>query len=778
MSQTRRFGALALALSALAVYQLRDVLFFGRAFFERDLLYYYFPWVEAFVRAISEGALPLRNPTTGFGQPMLGNPSVQALYPPTWLHLALPAHQAFALITLFHFLLGGTGAAALSWRLSRSLTAALFAGAFWMASGPFQSGLNVWHHFAGLVWMPWVLVAFDRLLEKPERARTRALGAAFGLQILAGSGDLAAMTLLLALLRLLCSEPEIRPRLARVSLHTLGALAIALALGAAMWMSVAELVRSSVRGRLSREVRTEWSIHPVAAGEVALPLQIASLPFTPRARSGMSEGRVPFLQSAFLGPLILPLLLAGLLTPSLSLRLRVFVGVGAVTAFLTALGKHGPLYDALIAILPPLAMFRYPSKALLPMALLACVGAGIGVEALRRRRERLLAGLAALFALAIDAWLLAKGGSAFGSMLESSNAEPALALLRSGLVLSALALTLFIVSLGFARARVLHGAVSIGLVVTLMINADINITVPEAVVRYRPAALPHVRDPSGGRLYSFDYLRSPDSVPRFLGRSSLALPGGIPGLDAAAAAVVVSRDVLIAPTAAAWGIEYAWDPDVLGLFDDTLRGIAISIQSARGPALLRLLQIASVSRVAALHAGGFEALPLDRALPVALPEPLLIYRVPGTLPRAYATSGVRVLSAREGAVAVLDPSFDPQVEAIVDDGVARSVSPAFSANVIPVERRSDRVTLDVDLNEPGEVVAVEGYLPGWRATVDGVTVPVRRANALFLAAEVPAGRHRVVFAYRPRGALVGAGLTVLTAAGLLLSLARVRSRPD
>jgi uncharacterized membrane protein YfhO len=59
--------------------------------------------------------------------------------------------------------------------------------------------------------------------------------------------------------------------------------------------------------------------------------------------------------------------------------------------------------------------------------------------------------------------------------------------------------------------------------------------------------------------------------------------------------------------------------------------------------------------------------------------------------------------------------------------------------------------------------------------VDGVPVPVRRANALFLAAETEAGRHRVVFTYRPVSALLGIALTALTALGLTLALARLRS---
>jgi hypothetical protein len=154
---------------------------------------------------------------------------------------------------------------------------------------------------------------------------------------------------------------------------------------------------------------------------------------------------------------------------------------------------------------------------------------------------------------------------------------------------------------------------------------------------------------------------------------------------------------------------------------------------------------------------------------------LYVYRVSGALPRAYAVSGVRVLNLLESQSAILDPRFDPHSEVALTEGAPAPVSPGFTSTVTIAERRSDRVSLDVTLSEKGQVVLVEGFLPGWQATVDGAPVPLRRANALFLAAEAPAGRHRVVFTYRPFSALLGIGLTVLTAAGLMLALARPRS---
>ncbi|MGH9443011.1 MAG: YfhO family protein, partial [Thermoanaerobaculia bacterium] len=77
------------------------------------------------------------------------------------------------------------------------------------------------------------------------------------------------------------------------------------------------------------------------------------------------------------------------------------------------------------------------------------------------------------------------------------------------------------------------------------------------------------------------------------------------------------------------------------------------------------------------------------------------------------------------------------------------------------------------------------YLPmswdrWWRASIDGRSAPIEKANGVFSAVLVPEGQHRLVWAYRPwpfyaGAALSGAGLLVL-AAGLLSGEPPLRAR--
>ena len=93
-----------------------------------------------------------------------------------------------------------------------------------------------------------------------------------------------------------------------------------------------------------------------------------------------------------------------------------------------------------------------------------------------------------------------------------------------------------------------------------------------------------------------------------------------------------------------------------------------------------------------------------------------------------------------------------------------------------VSRRLDAIEVEAQLAAAGVLVVLEAFEPGWSATVDGTPAPVLRANGLFRALRLEAGRHRVRFAYRPRSVAYGAaisafGLVSALALGLL-SLAR------
>ena len=105
-----------------------------------------------------------------------------------------------------------------------------------------------------------------------------------------------------------------------------------------------------------------------------------------------------------------------------------------------------------------------------------------------------------------------------------------------------------------------------------------------------------------------------------------------------------------------------------------------------------------------------------------------------------------------------------------------------TAATVDVERiLSTRVDATATLPAPWLVASSLFQDLGWRGLVDGAAVTPVFANGPFAAAWLPAGRHRLVFLYRPRPLLpaalaAAAGLTL--AALMLLAPPRRRGAVD
>jgi hypothetical protein len=96
-----------------------------------------------------------------------------------------------------------------------------------------------------------------------------------------------------------------------------------------------------------------------------------------------------------------------------------------------------------------------------------------------------------------------------------------------------------------------------------------------------------------------------------------------------------------------------------------------------------------------------------------------------------------------------------------------------------------RVELQSRLNRPGLVVLCDQFYPGWRLEVetagrDAATVPILRTNRVMRGAWLPAGKHRLVWTYRPTSFRLGATVSIISwlvlAAGMI-ALCRRPSRP-
>ena len=664
------------------------------------------------------------------------------------------------------------GARRLGARLGLSTWAAVLGGALWAASGPVQSLVSAWHHFAGAAWMPWVLLAALNALAEPASRRTRLWALAQAGQLLAGSAEMAALTVALTGLAA-ATLPSSASRLARLRTGAV-ALGFAIALAAAVWLPAAELVSHSARRGLPETSRALWSLHPARLLEIVAPVRWHESGGPPAPLKLPREPTPPFLASVYLGAVALVLAGAGLSRPGPS---RLWLALAVVGPGLVALGPHTPIYGALVTLVPPLGFFRYPTKAWPAVGLAVALLAGLGWDALstsspERREHRWRAILCALPLLlaTVTVWLTLRAGP-----VGPGSTDPRLRAVL-GLILAALAYV--IVLRGGPRLAPLLGVLAVADLAWA--HHDLNKTTPAELLAFRPPFVDALQTPDRSRLYVYDYTGIRGRADLYLGHEPFVLASVPPELGLARSQVLSLRLYPFPPTSGRWGIEGSFDLDARRLYPDFLSQLVLALRGAEGTdAHLRLLRAGAVSHVAALHKRGFEDLRLDAELPTLFPEKLHVFSVPGHVPRAYAVSGARVAPDAEALRLVATGGIDLSREIVLapDAGGPAATPPSDpeEGRVEIKDFRADRVLLSAQMPTRGFVVLVDTWDAGWRATVDDREATLLRANLAFRAVAVPAGEHRVEMRYRPRSVLAGAALSALAAA-LALGLAW-RERP-
>lgn len=147
---------------------------------------------------------------------------------------------------------------------------------------------------------------------------------------------------------------------------------------------------------------------------------------------------------------------------------------------------------------------------------------------------------------------------------------------------------------------------------------------------------------------------------------------------------------------------------------------------------------------------------------------LALFESSTVLPRAFVVYRARPAPETAALLAALArPDFDPLVASYVEGGAGFEASAEAPERGVPARITRDEprvVEVEAQLDAPGLLVLADAYARGWTATVSGQPVAVRPVNFLFRGVALPAGQHRVRFAYRPASVPAGAALSL---AGIL-----------
>ena len=133
------------------------------------------------------------------------------------------------------------------------------------------------------------------------------------------------------------------------------------------------------------------------------------------------------------------------------------------------------------------------------------------------------------------------------------------------------------------------------------------------------------------------------------------------------------------------------------------------------------------------------------------------------MPRAFLVHAARVTDDKRALAEMQRDDFQPAHIVLLANGAPpldAGGAQRADESVRIVSYQPERVIVSVRASAEAYLVLTDAWYPSWIARVDGVDVPLYRADLIFRAVRVSPGEHQIVFEYRPLMLYVGAAISV------------------
>jgi hypothetical protein len=685
------------------------------------------PWLSLVRDAFQRGSLPLWNPYSFLGGPLLANDQSSPFSPFTLIAaLFADPTRGLSVVMPLKLWVAGIGAAVYIRTVGGRSASALFAGIAYAASG-FMVVWLAYPHSSVATILPWCLAGIEWYLLRRKASAIVLLAIPIAVQFLAGHAETSlhlGFGLGLYVLVRLISVPDRRRALGGL---VAAAVVGTLLSGAQLVPFVAELSHASIvddRAAMNQGVKsldwesvTAWLV-PNAAGHPTIDGRNGRPPAYPET-------------AAFAGVVTVVLAIAGPIVNRGRGRRPERLALVALVVFCNAV-TYGPL-TALVGRLPLLDVANNARFIVVSCFAVAALGA-LGLDDLlsvERARRRLLlartcvaAAVATAGGLAVTFVWLVDDGEQAGELLPRLWRHDGYWVLVAGLCAL---IAIFAVGAVASGARPQPMA---ALLLVLLLVEAVAFAFP-----YNPRVPPRESPPESTVVAALEREAAGGAV------AALALDL-LPNTSIYERMVDARGvDTVINPRVRSYWS--AADPDYE---DDYLYTVFVRPDT-------RWLAAAGVT---AVLTGADSVLPGTR--PAAEPRGLVVSRVPRARPFAFAARNTTPVEDEVAARRLL--RRDPLGTVVVEGAESATAAPR-SAEVRFRRPTPERVDVTVDTPTATTVVVLQPYAPGWTATVDGEEAALRPANVLFQSVEVPAGRHHVVLRYRPDSVPLGFACSAL-----------------
>ena len=758
-----------LVLCVLILIFCQDLVVKGEVPFYRDLTNYFYPLRYSLYRSYRAGEIPLWDHHFAQGFPNLAAFQSGVFYFPHWLFAVLPFFTTIRTLFVLHFLVAAIGTYKLfrHWRYSAEL--AVVGAMLFTLGGTIVSMSNLLNHFQSAVWLPWLILFFERALLRPGLLTLVGLSLLAGCQFLAGSPEVFALSLGLALLdglRIRSCERDVS--FGRISLTLLGATVLMLGTTMAQFLPTAELFLESRRGQsIPAAEAIMWSLEPSAFlnlffidKEVELGVGVGvSLFFT---------HEVPLLISSYLG---IPWLMGVVVWTYISSRReRLYFGGLVFGSLALALGSNTLIYPLLLQYVPLLGAVRFPQKFFFVTYALLLFMSMRGLQALvvEPRVSKIpiiLVGSICAFWIALYSVCWLRPGVLTDIVVRSGNIRPSYdyyASATAALLINlerqvALSLALFLIFVLLKTKKIRPLVFSTLLVMLVYVDlgtahrALLFPVHPDQVYRSSP-----VLKPAQTQLSRVFFYPAPHDL-----HPAYFTVNGQPTFEQA---VALSFNNYLPNVGVFQGLEYFQEIDALGR-----RSYADFLHFANGLEFSRQIQLLRAFNVK--YIVSFRQLPEEGiSLVSRFPEHFSwLYRVEKALPRAFLVNRTVVAKDRRKRLEELSSrQFDPQKAVVLEHDLSITGESPLSAFAHIQRYTNNSVIIHATSNQDSLLVLTDSFYPGWKAYLDGNEVPILRANHFHRAVMVSQGEHVVHFRYEPESFRLGVIVSVLTIVSLAI----------
>ena len=679
------------------------------------------PWTSVAWTQVHHGFVPLWNPYNGLGLPLAFNWQSAVFSVPSLVGYLVPLRDAYTVGVFVTLVIAGTGAYALGRTLRLGMLGALTIATVFELCGPLVAWLG-YPQAQTMAWGGWLFAAGVLVLRGRHRLPAIALFALVtACTIYSGHPETLIVMLLATILFLatILAVGGLNGRfgfaggaILRPAADAVIALVAGAALSAPLLLPALQLTTSSVRSSTSTGagVPTHGLFYLLFPGFDGVPV-VGNYAF---------GGSFFYNETAaYVGVIALALTAVGI-GAGIADRSREVVALVAVLVVGGIVAFVGPVANAL-AHVPALDQVNW-LRALMPVCLVIAVLAGIGCDAVARVESRspvriwLLASFGAAAVLLGVIWLVARhsGLPSFGTSLAEH--------VRTISFVWPAAATI----LGFVVAVVLMwrpGWRVPGAAVLLCGEATLLLVAGAILISSSPNGFPPTRAVSAlQRIVGTDRIATsdPTAIDCTLGIEPDAnIFYGISELETYDPILPKAYFSLWSQETNSSGglaVEDEFCPNVTTLAQARSFGLSYLLVPQGDPAPSGSVKRATI-QVANPDPGDVFVKP---------PGALDVYEIPGSSVATFSTG----------------------------DGETRPV-PISSTN--PAQ-----MTLGTRSSQPGELRVRVTNVPGWRATIDGQSVPLIRSSIYGLELRVPAGTHRIELQYSPSLFTVGILIAVLT----------------